>query len=578
VSASRSVIIRSRPWICPRCRHISTKPRRTEVERRPSEKLPDTPARTRFAPSPTGYLHLGSLRTAVFNYLLAKATGGQFILRIEDTDRKRTIPDAEKRIYEDLRWAGLQWDEGPDIGGSLGPYRQSERTALYTESVQKLLQSGQAYRCFCSSRHLNKLATERHAMGLPSDYDRSCLDIPRVESEERASKGQAHIIRLKSPDVTPSFHDLVYGDIGRPRPMKKPKSQSGPPHFEDPVLLKSDGLPTYHLANVVDDHYMGITHVIRATEWLSSTPKHTYMYDALGWQPPIYAHVGLLQDKTRSKLSKRIGDPGLEFRSFQDTGIFPEALVNYVALHGWSHRLIDDFLTPKGLIDNFDLRFTKGDTIVLPNKLLYLQKRYAMHYAERGGEAFGAMVDAVHNAAEQHLMAHPGTCIHPSNEFRSVIESMLSKTAQHYTTPAEYLAKQSYMLFSEPREHAPYHQSTIDTIILDHLSDIKKAFSKIPPDKWNMAELSKTLNGFIDNVVAETSTGQSPQEGDEMAKKIKSGVYGYIRWAVVGGVSGPVMALTMSIIGRKNTLQRLDNAAASFREIRQADEAATSGS
>ncbi|KAL8694491.1 MAG: hypothetical protein Q9224_003565 [Gallowayella concinna] len=250
-------------YICRLRRTFSSTSKVWKVDRHVSQQLPSSPARTRFAPSPTGYLHLGSLRTALFNYLLAKATGGQFLLRIEDTDKKRTIPDAEERLCNDLRWAGLQWDEGPGIGGPYGPYRQSERTALYQEHAEKLLQSGHAYRCFCSSEKLNELARRRANLGLPSDYDRTCGGIPREQSDERASAGDPFVVRLRVPSEPPEYIDLVYGSVGKPNHDKKAHNL-GEALYEDPVLLKGDGLPTYHLANVVDDHHMEITHVVRA--------------------------------------------------------------------------------------------------------------------------------------------------------------------------------------------------------------------------------------------------------------------------------------------------------------------------
>merc|ERR1712093_812523 len=286
-------------WICQSCRGFAqeAKPREYTSLSTASQALRNGgPARTRFAPSPTGYLHLGSLRTALFNYLVAKATGGQFLLRIEDTDQKRTIPDAEARLFEDLEWAGIEWDEGPKIGGPFGPYKQSQRTALYREHAEKLLESGNAYRCFCTPDRLFNLAQHRAKLGLPPDYDRACTHVPKDESDDRASKGESHVVRLKVPDRYPVYNDLVYGLVRQrgdftsiPRSQGKGLGAFG--SFDDPILLKSDGFPTYHLANVVDDHLMEITHVIRGSEWMSSTPKHLAMYQAFGWEPPAFAPV-----------------------------------------------------------------------------------------------------------------------------------------------------------------------------------------------------------------------------------------------------------------------------------------------
>lgn len=318
--------------------------------------VPASPARTRFAPSPTGFLHLGSLRTALFNYLLARKTGGQFLLRVEDTDQKRTVPGAVERLCSDLQWAGLQWDEGPDtIGGRHGPYKQSERTGLYQEHANKLLESGHAYRCFCTAERLDVLARQRQQLGLPTDYDRQCAGIQKEESDSRAHAGEAHVIRLLAPEQYPEVNDLVYGKIGKGRtpanggPNIGVTYKHGEVAYEDPVLLKSDGRPTYHLANVVDDHYMDITHVVRATEWLSSTPKHLALYDAFSWTAPAFAHVGLLVDEAGHKLSKRNFDT--DVAHYRNMGILPSTLVNFVALLGWSHNQRSDIMTLDELVN-----------------------------------------------------------------------------------------------------------------------------------------------------------------------------------------------------------------------------------
>lgn len=318
-------------------------------------KLPTTPARTRFAPSPTGYLHLGSLRTALFNYLLAKKTGGQFLLRIEDTDQKRTVPGAVERLCSDLKWAGLDWDEGPDSqDSSYGPYLQSQRTKLYRDHAHKLLHSGHAYRCFCSATRLDDLARRRKELGLPTDYDRQCAGISKKSSDARAAAGESHVIRLLAPDVYPDVYDLVYGRIGKAKgPNAGVIVKHGEIAYEDPVLLKTDGHPTYHLANVVDDHHMDITHVVRATEWISSTPKHLALYEAFGWTPPEFAHVGLLVDEAGHKLSKRNFDTDIDH--FREMGILPSTLVNFVALLGWSHGQRSDVMTLDQLVDQVGL-------------------------------------------------------------------------------------------------------------------------------------------------------------------------------------------------------------------------------
>ncbi|EWG51278.1 glutamyl-tRNA synthetase [Fusarium verticillioides 7600] len=325
----------------------------------------DKPIRTRFAPSPTGYLHLGSLRTALFNNLVAKATdGGDFIIRIEDTDQNRLVPDAEERIFKDLEWAGLEWSEGPDKGGPYGPYRQSERLETYKEHTRTLLENGSAYRCFCDQTVLEAQKRALHEAGKSTAYPGTCRTLPRSESDERAAKGEAHIVRLDSTRFgTPKFKDAIYG----PFQKKEPE--------EDFVLMKRDGYPTYHLANVVDDHLMKITHVIRGEEWLISTPKHLALYEAFGWEPPTFAHLGLLISNNGSKLSKR--DSSVDLSTYMDQNVFPMALQAWLANLGASTKR--DAKTPRTLSDvaeNLTYKFTRGGIKLNPTKLDFFQHEY----------------------------------------------------------------------------------------------------------------------------------------------------------------------------------------------------------
>ncbi|KAL8778561.1 MAG: hypothetical protein Q9213_007361 [Squamulea squamosa] len=536
------------------------------IDRQPSPQLPSSPARTRFAPSPTGYLHLGSLRTALFNYLLARATGGQFLLRVEDTDRKRTIADAEERLYSDLKWAGLQWDEGPDIGGLHGPYKQSERTAFYQEHAEKLLQSGNAYRCFCSSEKLSELARRRASLGLPSDYDRTCDGIPSDQSHERASAGEPFVVRLRVPSEPPEFTDLVYGLVGKPNNNKKAQNL-GEALYEDPVLLKSDGLPTYHLANVVDDHYMEITHVVRAAEWMSSTPKHLTMYNAFGWKAPAFAHVGLLQDSSRQKFSKRKGD--LDIREFRNQGIFPEALLNYVALYGWSHSHKNDVLSLSDLIASFNMKFTRGNTIVQPHKLFYLQKKYAAKYADDGGPQFEALVGQVFEAVQRELGApswYPGSQYSyvinalQGQELRTCIANVLKHTAKNYTTPQEFFGNYKYFFYDLPlpdfRDDSSEPYAVVRDI-WDSLTLVNGRLESMDLKDWTESNIKEAISmaGDIElcynmDVIAESDR-----------KDIRQGYQAlqlYLRWGIARGGSGPPMHTTMAILGKDVCLRRLD--------------------
>jgi glutamyl-tRNA synthetase len=280
--------------------------------------------RVRIAPSPTGDPHVGTAYIALFNYAFAKHHGGTFTLRIEDTDRTRSTPESEAAILRALRWVGLQWDEGPDAGGPHGPYRQSERADIYRLEVAKLLANGSAYRCFCTAERLEAVRLEQRRQGLFVGYDGLCRGRPREEGETRAAAGEPFVVRLAMPRTGEIvFRDRLRGDV---------KFDSA--QIDDQILMKTDGFPTYHLANVVDDHLMEITHVIRAEEWLSSTPKHVVLYQAFGWQAPEWVHMPLLRNADKSKISKRKNPVSLDY--YRDAGFLPEALLNYLGTMGWS--------------------------------------------------------------------------------------------------------------------------------------------------------------------------------------------------------------------------------------------------
>jgi len=280
--------------------------------------------RVRIAPSPTGPPHVGTAYIAIFNYAFAKHSGGDFILRIEDTDRERSTPESEAAIMRALRWVGIKWDEGPDIGGPHAPYRQSERSELYARHAQMLLADGAAYPCFCTPERLAEMRKARRAEGQPAGYDRLCRDLDGDVAREKIEAGLPHTVRLKVPlEGETRFRDLVRGDVV----IRNAE-------IEDQVLLKSDGFPTYHLANVVDDHLMEISHVVRAEEWITSTPKHVLLYQAFGWQMPAFVHMPLLRNRDRSKISKRKNPTSLDLYRVQ--GYLPEALCNFLALMGWS--------------------------------------------------------------------------------------------------------------------------------------------------------------------------------------------------------------------------------------------------
>jgi glutamyl-tRNA synthetase len=283
------------------------------------------PVVVRIAPSPTGDPHVGTAYMALFNSCIAKKAGGRFLLRVEDTDRTRYDATSEARIVETLRWLGFSWDEGPDVGGPSAPYRQSERTPLYRERAAELLGKGAAYRCFCTEERLEELRATQRARKVPPGYDGRCRALAPDEVQARLGRGEAFVVRLAVPkEGSTSFRDDLRGEVSIENRT-----------IDDQVLLKSDGFPTYHLANVVDDHAMGVTHVVRGEEWMPSTPKHVLLYAAFGWTPPKWMHMPLLRNADKSKVSKRKNHTSLVW--YRDRGFLPEALVNFLALMGYSH-------------------------------------------------------------------------------------------------------------------------------------------------------------------------------------------------------------------------------------------------
>jgi len=290
----------------------------------------DNSVRVRVAPSPTGLLHVGVTRTAIFNWLLARHYGGKFVLRIEDTDRKRCRAEYEENILEALRWLGLDWDEGPEVGGDFGPYIQSQRVELYREYAQRLIESGHAYYCYCSPERLAEMRQQQQ--GEPAGYDRRCRCLTPEEQAERETQGIAPVVRFKVPTSGETFyHDII---LERAPEGVKALMYFDNATLDDFVILKSDGFPTYHLASVVDDHLMRITHVLRAQEWIPSTPRHVLLYQAFGWEPPAFGHLPMVLGADRSKLSKRHGATAVT--AYRDQGYLPQALFNFLVLLGWA--------------------------------------------------------------------------------------------------------------------------------------------------------------------------------------------------------------------------------------------------
>ncbi|KAK4167605.1 putative mitochondrial glutamyl-tRNA synthetase [Cladorrhinum sp. PSN259] len=542
-------------------------------------RLPDSPCRTRFAPSPTGYLHLGSLRTALFNYLLARATGGQFILRIEDTDQSRLVQDAEEKLYQDLKWSGLSWDEGPDVSGPHGPYRQSERLPLYHKHAERLVEEGKAYRCFCTPEALEEHKRIQNEAGQPTLYPGTCLHVSPEESNERAAKGESFAIRFKSSKTPTVIQDIVYGNYRKKDPE------------DDYIIIKRDGFPTYHFANVVDDKDMKITHVIRGAEWLISTPKHVELYNAFGWQPPLFAHLGLLVDAQRQKLSKR--HKGVNMSWYQDRYILPETLINFVSLLGWRGRDASggkkaggngDVMNLQDMVDNFNLKFSKGDIIVSLAKLSFLQKehlkrltselesnpprleylketlltpflnklREAASSTSELGSLFGDPISDLAVLEKTAYLAEIFRVIIKANEEGpDVPEREKFNIAFHAL---------KYIFYSIPdtvlREQMKQNMQFKSVTLLDEPSSLPEAMGylveeldKVDSASWNKDVISKLLTerkaviGFI--------------KADDEFDTVQKNTWKFCRWAMLAGGEGFSVPLSMEVLGKEETLKRL---------------------
>ncbi len=362
--------------------------------------------RVRFAPSPTGLLHVGNARTALYNWLVARHAGGKYVLRIEDTDVERSKDEHETQLIEDLHWLGLDWDEGPEIGGPHAPYRQSERLAIYREHTERLLNEGKAYRCFCTAEELEAERLRAVAEHRPQIYSGRCRAIAKAESEARASTGEQFAIRLRIPEHPLRFHDIVRGDV-----------EFASDTVSDPILVRSSGVPVYNYVVTVDDALMEITHVIRGDDHISNTPKQVAIYEAFGWRVPQFAHLSTILGSDRERLSKRHGATSIA--SFREMGILPEALVNYLALLGWGAKDgTSETFTPQELIAEFELgRVTASPAVFDFDKLHWLNRHYlkqadlarvlelAWPYFEKAG------LLPAHHAADQKIVQWFGKLI-----------------------------------------------------------------------------------------------------------------------------------------------------------------------
>lgn len=388
--------------------------------------------RVRFAPSPTGYLHVGGLRTALYNFLYARKNNGKFILRIEDTDRNRYVEGAVENLISSLKWCGLDYDEGPDIDGDFGPYMQSQRLDIYQKHAKLLIEKEKAYYCFCTQERLTALKEEQQKLKLPqAKYDKFCLNLSQQQVDEKLSSGIPFVIRLNvEANLKISFNDVIRDYV-----------EFNSNNIDDQVLIKGDGYPTYHLANVVDDHLMKITHVIRGEEWLSSVPKHVLLYDAFGWERPKFAHLPLLLNPDKSKLSKRQGDVAVE--DYRDKGYLKEALINFVALLGWNAGDDKEFYYINELIDAFSLeRVNKAGAVFDVVKLNSLN---AEHLRKKSNEEIFLMLKkdilnsqfAILNLTDEFLLL----VIDAMKERVSFVREFIDNCKYFYEATTEYEQK-----------------------------------------------------------------------------------------------------------------------------------------
>jgi glutamyl-tRNA synthetase len=499
--------------------------------------------RVRYAPSPTGLQHIGGIRTALFNCLFARSAGGKFILRLEDTDRTRYDPAFEQNLYDTFAWLGLHWDEGPDTGGPFAPYVQSQRTALYQRHAQELLEKGQAYRCFCSAERLEQVRAQREAShSSETGYDRQCRNISGEESSRRAALGESFTIRLRIPlesdgggcleaateAAVTRFTDKLLGDIEWKNGDINP----------DPVLLKSDGFPTYHLANIVDDHYMEITHVLRAQEWLSSTPLHIILYKAFGWEPPVFCHLPMVMGEDGKKLSKRHGATSID--EFQRQGYLPDALINYTAGLGCSYEEGRDIYTLDDLGKLFSLeKLNKAPAVFDYKKLEWYNGQYI-----RGKSNKELAELSLPWAVEAGLFAAaPAAAGEPSTEQRALYTQAMELVKERVVFLREIPEKIGY-LFSEPGIPA------VEEFIPKKL-DLAETVKLLRLGRELVQPLAAADDASAEAFIKEQAEKNGVKLGDLMMP---------LRVAITGSRVSPPLFGSIRLLGGQQCLERVDAA------------------
>lgn len=470
--------------------------------------------RTRFAPSPTGYMHIGNLRTAIYEYLIAKAQDGQFILRIEDTDQDRYVEGATEVIYNTLKLVGLDYDEGPDLGGPYGPYVQSERKPIYKEYADKLVELGGAYYCFCTKERLEGVRKECEARNVAFKYDGHCRHLSKEEVRQRLDRGEPYVVRQWIPEEgTTGFNDEVYGTV------TVENSQ-----MDDGILLKSDGLPTYNFANVIDDHLMEITHVVRGSEYLSSTPKYNLIYKSFDWPIPIYIHLPPIMKSAEKKLSKREGDAS--FEDFLKRGFLKEAIVNYIILLGWNPGTNEEFFTLEELKGRFHIEgLSKSPAIFDVNKLKWMNAEYLRRLT---ADEFHALAMPYYEGLDAGRLDLPK--ISQLLQKRTEVLEEITEKIDFFKELSDYDLE--YYVHKKMKTDLPNS--------LDNLRVAREVLADL--EKWEFTEIEQVLHDLIARL--EVKNGQ---------------VLWPVRTALSGKEASPGGAVELAeIFGKEETLRRID--------------------
>ena len=490
------------------------------------------PARVRYAPSPTGRFHIGGARTTLYNFLLARQTGGQFILRLEDTDTRRYVPGSEQEIIDSLHWLGLQWDEGFDIGGPHAPYRQSERKEIYQAYARQLVESGHAYYCFCTPERLEKMRQGQMKAKQPARYDGTCRRLDPDEADRRVANGERHVVRFKMPtEGTVTGVDRLRG------PITFENSD-----LDDYIIVKSDGLALYHLAALVDDHLMGITHVMRGSEWLSTFPLHVHIYRAFGWEQPDWVHLSLfLKPSGKGKMSKRESSQLMQdghsifVNDLEALGYIPEAVVNWIGLMGWSYDDHTEFFRLQDFIDKFSLdRLNPSPAAINFSKLDHFN---GLHIRSLEVADLARRIKPFLTAAGYHV------------EDEKLLK--ITEIIQVRTASLDEVVPMAGFFFNDRIEPDPEILIGKNMTVAQSATVIRRSIEILTP---------------LSEIIHETAEDPMRALAEEM--DVKAGaVFGILRSAVTGQTVSPPLFESMQIIGKEVVLERLENAAQILEEI-----------